>query len=175
MHGAGVLAACPALEAIGVQTADAVPEEEEPDGDGGAQARIADQQETVEQEETQKPVETPVESDSQKETTSEPEEDEEKEKEQEPTGIKCLDDYNMNEHTIIFYHTEESHSLVMKNIVNELEPEYDFYWTTNLWNIQFNSCFGLSGITPTFVCAGTKEKISGEMSKSELDEFAGRC
>jgi len=87
----------------------------------------------------------------------------------------CLARYNLTQHTIIFYYANESHSNVMLPIVDSLSSNYTFYKTQELWNEGFNSCFGLSSITPTFVCAGTKEKISGEMSQSALQTFASRC
>ena len=63
----------------------------------------------------------------------------------------CLEKFNLTKDTIIFYYSEESHSKAMKPIVKELEKEYRFYWTNNLWNAEFNKCFGLSGSTPSSV------------------------
>jgi len=87
----------------------------------------------------------------------------------------CIIHYNMTEHTIIFYYQNEPHSNAMIPIVQNLSSSYNFYQTQDLWNNNFNTCFGLSGITPTFVCAGTKEKISGEISMSALQAFVSRC
>jgi len=70
----------------------------------------------------------------------------------------CLSKYNLTKSTIIFYYQNEPHSNAMIPIVQELESSYDFYWTNELWNYEFNSCFGLSGTTPTFVCAGTNQE-----------------
>lgn len=93
-----------------------------------------------------------------------------------PTYISpCVLRYNLTMHTIIFYYADEPHSNVMVPIVENLSSEYTFYKTQSLWDESFNSCFGLSGITPTFVCAGTREKISGETSQSALQAFASRC
>ena len=86
----------------------------------------------------------------------------------------CLNKYNLTKSTIIFYY-QKFYSDAMIPVVQELESSYDFYWTDELWNYKFNSCFGLSGITPTFVCAGTNQKIMGEISKSELENFAKNC
>jgi len=89
---------------------------------------------------------------------------------------RCFASYNLTAKTIIFYYQDELHSNNMKPIVMELESAYKFYWTSDVWNEGFNSCFGHStGAVPTFVCAGTKQKIIGEISKSQLEAFALSC
>ena len=92
-----------------------------------------------------------------------------------PAENECLEKYDLSPHTIIFYYTNEPHSNAMKTIVQELQASYTFYWRSTLWDSYFNSCFGTSGATPAFVCAGTNEKIVGEVSKSLLESFAERC
>lgn len=95
---------------------------------------------------------------------------------QSATTNTCLTNYNIGEHTIIFYHLNEPHSNAMKPIVQELETIYNFYWQNDVWDGDFNSCFGHStGAIPAFVCAGTKEKIVGQVSKAQLIDFAGNC
>ena len=92
-----------------------------------------------------------------------------------PAQDDCLGEYELSPRTIIFYYTDEPHSNAMKTIAQELQAEYTFYWTASLWDSKFNSCFGTSGATPAFVCAGTKEKIVGQVSKSLLEDFAEGC
>ncbi|MEM2956347.1 MAG: hypothetical protein QW041_02120 [Candidatus Pacearchaeota archaeon] len=88
----------------------------------------------------------------------------------------CLNKFNLSRNTIIFYHLDELHSNNMKPIVRELEKNYSFYWNNNLSNNEFNNCFGYSsGSIPTFICAGTKQQIVGEISKSVLESFAIAC
>ncbi len=118
-------------------------------------------------------VESSTSEDDETETSSQSEE--ETSTEDEENLPPCLANYNLTEHTIIFYYQNEPHSNNMKPIIQELESIYDFYWNSELWNSAFNSCFGLTGATPTFVCAGTKEKTSGELSKAELADFASKC
>ena len=91
------------------------------------------------------------------------------------TSSECLQNYSLSKDAIIFYYSNEVHSNTMKLIVQELQSELTFYWTNSLWNDGFNSCFGTAGATPTFVCAGTGEKLVGEIPKSILENFAGRC
>ena len=63
----------------------------------------------------------------------------------------------------------------MKPIARQLELVYSFYWTGALWDAEFNSCFGTTGVTPAFVCSGTGETLLGEAPKSMLESFAARC
>jgi uncharacterized protein YxeA len=92
------------------------------------------------------------------------------------TGIKCLDDYNLTKNTIIFYYQNELHSNNMKPIVQQLQPAYKFFLKDSLFDNAFNSCFGYEpGVTPTFVCASTNAQITGEKSKTELENFAKSC
>ena len=94
---------------------------------------------------------------------------------QEEQTDACLDKFNLTSSTIIFYYSNDPHSNVMIPIVSDLDEIYKFHSTSNLWNYEFNQCFGLSGTMPAFVCAGSKEKIDGEVSKSVLEEFCKRC
>lgn len=93
----------------------------------------------------------------------------------ETTSSECLQDYGLSENTIIFYYANEPHSDAMKTIVIELSSTYEFYWQDMLWDSDFNECFGTSGATPAFVCAGTGEKLIGEVPKSMLENFAEEC
>ena len=104
--------------------------------------------------------------------TQEPEPDED---EQETTPTECLEKYGFDSHTIIFYYSDEPHSNAMKPIARQLESTYAFYWTNALWDEEFNSCFGTTGVTPAFVCSGTGEISLGEIPKSMLESFAARC
>jgi len=108
--------------------------------------------------------------DSSGDSTAEPDEDE-----QETTPAECLEKYGFDAHTIIFYYSNEPHSNAMKTIVSQLELTYAFYWTAALWDEEFNSCFGTTGVTPAFVCSGTGETLLGEVPKSMLESFAARC
>jgi hypothetical protein len=94
---------------------------------------------------------------------------------QQTVSQECLDKYGLDAHTIIFYYSNEPHSNAMKPIVSELESVYSFYWTNSLWDEEFNSCFGTTGVTPAFVCSGTAENLLGEIPKSMLESFAARC
>ena len=87
----------------------------------------------------------------------------------------CLAQFNLTGDAIIFYHSNDIHSNAMIPIVDELSGNYSFYPATELWNYEFNLCFNLSGTIPAFVCAGTREKIEGEVSKNVLEEFCERC
>ena len=87
----------------------------------------------------------------------------------------CLEKFNLTEHEIIFYHSNDVHSNAMIPIVSDLSAVYKFYNTFNLWDYEFNNCFNLSGTVPAFVCAGSKEKLEGEVSKSVLGGFCGKC
>jgi len=104
----------------------------------------------------------------------EPETDDPEDEEQ-ATPAECLEKYGFDAHTVIFYYSDEPHSNAMKTIVRELETVYGFYWTSALWNEEFNSCFGTTGVTPAFVCSGTGEILLGEVPKSMLESFAERC
>jgi len=93
-------------------------------------------------------------------------------KEQAPT---CLSKFNLNDSTIIFYFSNDPHSQTMIPIVDELKGNYSFYSTNELWDYEFNQRFGLSGTVPMLVCAGSKDKIEGEVTKTELEDFCKRC
>ncbi len=89
---------------------------------------------------------------------------------------KCLLTYSLDKSNVIFYYQDgEVHSMNMKPIVDSLKDNYSFYYVDELWNFSFNSCFGLSGAVPTFVCAGSREKIVGEVSEEELINFVSKC
>jgi hypothetical protein len=63
----------------------------------------------------------------------------------------------------------------MKAIVNQL-TNYTFYIKTSLIDSGFNYCLGYSSLTiPTFICAGTKQSLVGEVSKATLEGFAAVC
>ena len=94
---------------------------------------------------------------------------------QETISDECLKKYNLNSETIIFYYANELHSNAMKPLVQTLQSNFMFYWTDTLWDDEFNSCFGTSGVTPTFVCAGTREKLIGEVPKQTLEAFSQEC
>lgn len=91
------------------------------------------------------------------------------------TGIACLDKYNMSINTIIFYYSTDKYSKNMKEIADEIKEDYNFYYQNNLWDSDFNSCFGLTGEIPVFICAKNKDTIKGEVSKSELINFIDSC
>jgi hypothetical protein len=91
------------------------------------------------------------------------------------TQPDCLSIYNLTPHTVIFYYQNEPHSNAMLPLVQKLQANYSFYLTQEIWNKKFNSCFGLTGTTPTFVCAGTLEKLTGEQSKEALKAFVEHC
>jgi len=89
---------------------------------------------------------------------------------------KCPDNYGLAANSILLYYTDEPHSKAMLPIVAELEGSgYFFYKTNDLWNQKAGRCFDLVGSTPTFVCAGSKQKLVGEVSKETLQEFARNC
>jgi len=88
----------------------------------------------------------------------------------------CLSKYNLTKNTIIFYYLDEPHSNVMKPIVQELSLTYNFFWKEQTWDHYFNNCFNHDiGTVPTFVCAGTNQKLRGEVSKETLADFASNC
>jgi len=88
----------------------------------------------------------------------------------------CILKYNLIAKTVIFYNANELHSNNMKPIVRELEKNYPFYWKNTTYDSEFNTCLGYyQATTPTFICAGTKQQIVGETSKSALEAFAKAC
>ena len=91
------------------------------------------------------------------------------------TGDLCLEKFNLTSGMIIFYHSNDIHSNAMIPIVSDLDGIYKFHDTSNLWGYEFNNCFNLSGTVPAFVCAGSKEKLEGEVSKTVLEDFCKRC
>jgi hypothetical protein len=87
----------------------------------------------------------------------------------------CLVDYNLSRNTVIFYNMDELHSNNMKPVVRALSG-YNFYWKNTTYDSKFNSCWGYyQATTPTFICAGTKAMLVGEVSKSALEAFAKLC
>jgi hypothetical protein len=87
----------------------------------------------------------------------------------------CYSRFGMSSNTIVFYYeSNETHSINMKSVVDSMDPGR-FYPMTQLWNASFNQCFDLRGIVPSFVCAGTKSKVSGEMNRSALETFMNSC
>jgi hypothetical protein len=93
------------------------------------------------------------------------------------TSTDCLTKYNLTNETLIFYYSQsDMYSEDMQLIVSELSENYTFYKTGQLWDDEFNACFSIeAGHTPTFVCAGTQERIVGEVSRDELKAFADKC
>lgn len=87
----------------------------------------------------------------------------------------CLYRYGLEQSSIIFYYTDDAHSNNMKPIVDDLVQEYDFFWKADLWDKEFNDCFGFVGTVPSFLCAGSKEMLIGEVSRSRLVDFAQDC
>jgi len=94
---------------------------------------------------------------------------------QEEIQDSCLEKFNLTSDMIIFYHSNDIHSNAMIPIVSDLDGIYKFHDISNLWDYEFNHCFGLSGTVPSFVCAGSKEKLEGEVSKTVLEDFCKRC
>ncbi len=110
-----------------------------------------------------------------KENEEEDEEQEETDKPIAPSNT-CLADFNLTSDTIIFFYLDEPHSNSMKPIVQELSSTYDFFWKEQTWDHYFNNCFDHDlGTVPAFVCAGTNEKLRGEVSKETLAAFADSC
>jgi hypothetical protein len=92
-----------------------------------------------------------------------------------PVIEACLAKYNLTRSTIVFYYFDEPHSNNMKIIVNQL-TNYTFYIKSTLTDSQFNLCLGYSSFTvPTFICAGTKQSLVGEVPKASLEAFAASC
>jgi len=117
-----------------------------------------------------------AEADATENQTEEIEQEERQEQEaEEKEQDECLEKFNLTNDTIIFYYSNDVHSGAMIPAVDELKNIYKFHMTTELWNYEFNQCFDLSGTVPTFVCAGSKEKIEGEVSQAELEDFCGKC
>lgn len=91
----------------------------------------------------------------------------------------CYGKYGAKSDDIVFaYATWCPHCEKMQPIVKELQSEgYSFFWSEEK-NDSFKmitECFkGFEGF-PTFFCARSGEKVSGEMSKAALKEFADKC
>ena len=87
----------------------------------------------------------------------------------------CYSRFGMSSKTVIFYYeSNETHSMNMKSIVDSISSNR-IYPMNQLWNASFNQCFSLSGTVPTFVCAGSKSRVSGEMSQTVLEAFMASC
>jgi parvulin-like peptidyl-prolyl isomerase len=93
----------------------------------------------------------------------------------------CRDNNGISTDTVIFYHADWCpHCQRMVPVVEDLESEgYNFLWaetSTNEGSVA-KQCFGdvIQGGVPQFICAGTNDYELGEMSKSELRDFADRC
>ena len=130
------------------------------------------------------PVEKPavIVRDSDEEDSSVDEETQEQEKSEEISTANdednCHEQCGINENWVIFYYSkDDSASIAMIPIAEEIESEgYTIYEIDNIWYQKLDDCFDLtSGEVPLFVCAGTKERISGQMSKSELEAFVIEC
>ncbi len=89
--------------------------------------------------------------------------------------IKKDCNFNLSEDAIIFYHSSDIHSYNMKPIVEKLEKDYPVFWQSDLWDEDFNNCFGFSGNVPAFVCSSSSKMITGEISFEELENFASNC
>jgi parvulin-like peptidyl-prolyl isomerase len=93
----------------------------------------------------------------------------------------CIDNYGITGDTIIFYHADWCpHCTKMMPIVEDLEDEgYNFLWaeTSSRESSVIVECFSdvIQGGIPEFICAGTNEYRLGEMSKSQLRNFADKC
>ena len=83
--------------------------------------------------------------------------------------------YNLTYNTIIFYYSDDIHSLNMVPIVEELEQNYTFYKTEDIWDKNAQEYLDMVGTTPIFICIKNNEKIVGEISKEGLESFAQIC
>jgi len=98
-------------------------------------------------------------------------------------GNTCIDNYDeIADDTVIFYHASWCpHCRNMGPIVEDLEDEgYKFLWaeTSSGENTHIVAeCFSdvIQGGVPEFICAGTSDYELGEMSKSQLRNFAEKC
>lgn len=96
--------------------------------------------------------------------------------EQEQTPIeKYAEIYGLTLDTIIFYYSDDVHSLNMLSIVEDLESNYTFYKTDDLWDKNAQEYLEMVGTTPTFICVKNNEKLVGEISKEQLIDFAENC
>lgn len=94
----------------------------------------------------------------------------------------CAGKYGLSSNTVVFYHANWCpHCNNMIPIVKELESEgYTFYWAESDDVSAMDAvteCFSdvLEGGIPEFICAGNKVYKMGEMSKTELKNFAEKC
>jgi len=83
--------------------------------------------------------------------------------------------YNLTLDTVIFYYSDDAHSLNMFPIVEELENNYSFYKTNETWDKNAQEYLEMIGTTPTFICVKNNERLVGEVPKQQLINFCNNC